>query len=181
MERETQVLELAGEVMVSVFSFPYLLTVWEFNGDNSLDDCRTVVFPDNFQDQFLSFSFFEKMTRFVALPWIKTTTRLQVVKVLSRMPATRKSISRDPKQTDEFIKFLLLAFQSITNSSFEAFEAQVVDEALDMAKRLLTMYTVQELVKFADLFYSFVTDILKVAEFVFKTDYSVSAQLRDRG
>jgi hypothetical protein len=171
--QEQQLLLKAVQVHMKVYTFPFMMTMMEFNSEARLDEIGPIVLPDNFNEKYLDFDFFQRLCSFVLHYSVDEELRFEVVKVLSRMPSVRKNISRDPRQADEFIKFLLLAFQSITNSKFETLGTQVLEELLDFGQRLFRVYKIGELARFEQNFPPFVRQLAGMAELVFKTDYCV--------
>lgn len=169
------ILETVIDVLHGIMNFPYLLNIMEFNSEMGLDDIKPIILPDSFQDNFIDFNFLESLLNMLRFQSVPVALKAKCLRVLSKLPAVRKSVTRNPAVSDSFMIFCMRSVEVILSTNFGNEGENSIDEVLDLISRLFLVYTVGELVRLPTSFHPFLNQLDSLLTHIFKDSYHLAS------
>ncbi len=179
-EVELKLLEAALDTLFLFMTFPFLISIMEFNSEHTLDTTDVIFLPDCFQELFIDLPFFEALLAAALETGLPLSLRAKAVKVLSRLPAVRRTISHDAAESDRFLTFCMRATVRIVGGHFGDLSEACLDEVIDMIERTNRIYSVEDLCKHLDVAQPFIRAVLQVVRGIFSKRYTIGSQRAER-
>lgn len=161
-------------------TFPFLITIAEFNSEHPLDATCVLYLPDAFQDAFIDLPFFDALVATALAPGLPLAMRLKALRVVSRLPAVRRTISHDPQLCERFLTFCMSAAVRIIGGHFGELSDVCLDEVVDMIERVNRIYSIEDLCRHLEVANQFIDAVLGVVRGIFSKRYTIGSQRAER-